>query len=191
MKQLQFVRDDGEDCTTELLEFAQVIGLDVAAPGRYSSILLLQLYVGMKSRRQNPAKVVTEIRALEGTGPASRMKPATAFKGGLLRGLMHKHYATGGVSYLARNIKQEIERHGLPLLKRMVREAKRSGEERYFTEADAYKIARDSTDSYLRRGARQELTGEWLIFARHNRANYYLTIASHQSDECNRSVLAA
>ena len=57
--------DNGDDMTAEMAIFANFIGLDRAAPGRYSILLVLGLFGGIKSNRLNPAKVVHEIEALE------------------------------------------------------------------------------------------------------------------------------
>ena len=178
-----------EDCTAEKLaelqHFARMIGLQAAAPDRYSILLLSQLFGGAVSGHQNPAKVVYEIEAFEGIGPPSRTKRAAPFKLGPLRGLMHKHYLTDGLQAMGRNLKQEMERNGLPLLRRMVRDSARSGEPRYFKPSDAAAISSDAVGGYLRRGSRQELTGDWLIYARFHRKNYYLCVAKHDTDQAH------
>lgn len=49
-----------------LLAELESIGLERAAPGRVSALLLLQLYAGATSGKLNPAKVIQEIASLEG-----------------------------------------------------------------------------------------------------------------------------
>jgi hypothetical protein len=66
---------DGKDVSAELQDFANGIGLEKAAPDRYSFLLVLGLFGSFKAGVLNPAKVVHEIRALEGIGPPSRLKP--------------------------------------------------------------------------------------------------------------------
>ncbi len=83
---------DGKDRTAEIASFAEVIGLDRAAPNRYSLLLTLSLYAGLKSGHLDPAKVVHEIRALEGVGRPSQLKPPIQNKHPPLKGLWHKHY---------------------------------------------------------------------------------------------------
>jgi hypothetical protein len=56
----------GEDMTGELQGFAEMIGLEAAAPGRYSIALLIGLFGSYKSRTQDPRNVVREIEALAG-----------------------------------------------------------------------------------------------------------------------------
>jgi len=38
-------------------------------------------------------------------------------------------------------------------------------------------------DGYLERGQRRELTGEWIVFAKQDGVNYYLTLGAHGDDE--------
>jgi hypothetical protein len=101
---------NGEDMTAEITNFANIIGLERAAPGRYSILLTLGLFGGFKSGHLNPAKVVHEIRALEGIGNPSRLKPPIQNKYSPLKGLWHKHYLEDGRSafkmrrMLARNV---------------------------------------------------------------------------------------
>lgn len=68
--------------TEDMRRFAETIGLEQAASGRYSVALLLGLFGGFAARVQNPWKVVQEIEALEGIRPLTRTKPAEPFKRG-------------------------------------------------------------------------------------------------------------
>jgi len=43
----------------------------------------------------------------------------------------------------------------------------------------AANIARDVTQLYADRARAQELSGEWIVFAKHEGKNYYLTLAAH------------
>lgn len=70
---------DGNDVTDELAAFADIYGLERAASGRYSLLLLYGLYYWAKAGRLNPARVMEEIEALEGLRQSSRTKPASAF----------------------------------------------------------------------------------------------------------------
>lgn len=175
---------NGNDVSDELRSFAETIGLERAAGGRYSVALLLGLYGGFVSRMQNPWKVVREIEALEGLGPTSTTKPALPFTRKFLSGLMHKHYHADGLRSLAFNLQNEIRRFGIPTFKQRVAEAEAAGEERYMTEEDAKLIAHDATiGSFERRIARGEFTGEWIVYALHEGKNYYLCLARHDSGD--------
>lgn len=171
---------NGQDMTVDLENFVRLIGLDQAAPGRYSMLLVLGLFGGLQSGFLNPAKVINEIKALEGNGRASQLKAPIQNKYPPLKGLWHKHYLAGGLSSMARNLKNGLIKDGLPWLDQLVQDAERSGEERYITEEHAKMIVKDAVhDNWLRRASAAELTGEWIIFAKHDARNYYLALASH------------
>jgi hypothetical protein len=68
VRKFVLTRPDGSDAWPELDAFAGLIGIDRAAPNRVSALLLLQLFAGLKSGNQNPAKVVREIESLENVG---------------------------------------------------------------------------------------------------------------------------
>ena len=105
---------DGNDMTIELLEFANIIGLERAVAGRYSVLLLLELYGGTQSGQMNPAKIIHEIQALEGMRECSRLKPALLFDRKPLQGLWHKHYLVDGLPSMATNLRRAINKYGLP-----------------------------------------------------------------------------
>jgi hypothetical protein len=183
-KEFRAVNQNGEDVTSELRAFAEVIGLERVAAERYSIALLLGLFGGFKSGTQNPAKIIREMEALEGLGAPSRTKTAQPFTGIQLRGLMHKHYLPDGLKSLALNMKNELDRSGIPLLKQKVADAEASGEKRYFTVEDAKWIAYEASHgAMLRRMQRSAITGEWLIYATHKGRNYYLSLGRHDGDD--------
>ncbi|MGH8854634.1 MAG: hypothetical protein ACREWI_10190 [Telluria sp.] len=177
----KLTRDDGTDMNPDLARFAAMTGLERAAPGRVSALLLLQLYAGATSGTLNPAKVIHEITSLEGTGPDSMLKPPTRFeRHPALRGLWHKHYLPDGVASMATNVRRGIREHGIPILRKMVDEAASAGEESYFEASDVAAIADDAVRGTWERLQKQKaFTGEWLIFGIHEGANYYLSLGTH------------
>lgn len=186
-------RSDGSDTTSELLSFAGAIGLESVVAGRYSFLLLLELFGATQSGMLNPAKVVSQIRVLEGVEAARGLKAATPFKHPPLQGLWHQHYLEDGLPSMACNIQKGIDKFGLPWFKQKIADAKASGEERYITEADVVQIAHDAVVSNWERLINSEaLTGEWLIFAKHEGKNYYLSLGKHNSgDNLLRSQIDA
>lgn len=190
----QLTRHDGTDMKPELLRFAAMTGLERAAPGRISTLLLLQLYAGATSGAFNPAKVIREIACLEGGGGRSKLKPPTRFeRHPALRGLWHKHYLQDGIASMALNLRRGIKQHGIPVLKKMVDEAAGTGEQRHFESSHAAAIADDAVrGTWERLQDQQALTGEWIIFGVHNGANYYLSLGTHaEGDEVLRSQIEA
>lgn len=194
LRHWQFTRDDGTDMRPELSRFSAMTGLEHAAPGRVSALLLLQLYAGATAGTLNPAKVIHEIAALEGAGPPSRLKPPTRFeRNPALRGLWHKHYLQDGLASMALNMRRGIRQHGIPILKKMVEDANASGEVRYFEAAHVAAIADDAVRGTWERLQEQHaLTGEWIIFGVHEAANYYLSLGTHtDGDDILRKQIEA
>jgi hypothetical protein len=193
LERFKATHSDGRDATSDLLAFAEAIGLESVISGRYSALLLLGLFGGTQSGMLNPAKVVSQIRVLEGVETGKGLKAATPFKHPPLEGLWHQHYLEGGLPSMARNIRKGIGKFGLPWVKRKVADAKVSGEERYFTAADVAQIAHDAVVSNWERLIdNAALTGEWLLFAKYEGKNYYLCLGKHNSgDDVLRSQIDA
>jgi hypothetical protein len=182
-KEIVVTAANGEDITAMVRGFARFIGLEQAAPGRHSMLLVMALFGGVKSGRLNPAKVVHEIRALEGIGPPSKLKPPIQNKHPPLRGLWHKHYLEDGLSSMAQNILKGLKRYSIPVFQQRIDEAKAAGEDRYVMPEDIEAIATDAVHgNWMRLSAAQALTGEWILFAQHEGQNYYLALATHDKD---------
>jgi hypothetical protein len=172
---------NGEDMMPMVKGFADFIGLEQAAPGRHSLLLVLGLFGGYQSGMLNPAKVVHEIRALEGIGPPSKLKAPVQNKHPPLKGLWHKHYLEDGRRAMAINIKKGLGRFGLPLVQQRANEAAAAGEQRYIMPEDIEAIATDAVlGNWQRLAATQALTGEWIVYAQHEGQNYYLALATHE-----------
>ena len=119
---------DGNDVTAELTAFADISGLQRAAPGRYSLLLLYSLYYWANAGRINPAKVVQEIEALEGRRQFSHTKPASVFERNKpLRGLWHKHYLEDGLPSMAINLRKGMKKYGIPLVEQNGRRCSKVG----------------------------------------------------------------
>lgn len=176
--------NEGNDMSPELASFAEFIGLTSAAPDRYSILLVLQLYAGMKSGHLYPAKVIYEINALEGSGPPSQLKAPILFKHAPLQGLWHKHYLEDGLSSMAKNLQRGLLKFGIPSFVEGVRESQATGIERQMT-ADNVKAVVDDVvrGNWLRLGSSASLTGEWIIYADHDSKKYYLCLGKHQKSE--------
>lgn len=174
---------DGEDVTPQFRKFAETIGLEQFAPGRYSTLLLVQLYAATTARLLNPWRVTDEIRALEGHG-TSQTKPAEMLRGPLLRGLWHKHHTIDGLFSMAKNLENALRTYGVPLFEQRAQEAAAASEERFMTPEDINALVHDvTTGNFERRAAAHKMTGEWLVFVPHEGQNYYLSLGRHDNDE--------
>lgn len=172
---------EGLGGTTNLSDYANMIGLERAAPGRYSCLLTLNLLGGDRSEHQSSAKIVREIELLE-SGKLGQLKKPIQNLHPPLKGLWHKHYMQDGMASMAMNVKKGLDQYGMPFFDKKIKEAKDAREERFLTPADVPALVDDIISGNRRRLAeKQSLTGEWLIFAKHEGQNYYLTIATHDS----------
>jgi hypothetical protein len=140
--------------------------------------------------------VADQIGALE-NAPLSRAaptKPAAEFTAGPLKGLWHKHWFQAG--FMIKNLIDENEKSGLGLIHRRLRKhysgVKFDGKP--IDETDVKLLAHAAVFDALdyragnaRRGAKPRLTGEWIVFAKSQGRNIYLTLGSH--DESNEAIL--
>jgi hypothetical protein len=164
---------NGEDMTPELTNFADFIGLERAASNRYSILLVLGLFGSFKSGHLNPAKVIREIEALEGISKPSGLKPPIPFKYPPLKGLWHKHHMEDGLSAVAINIQKGLNRYGMPLFNQRIKESQEAGEERFVTMEDIQPLVNDVVNgNWMRMHNDDALTGEWVIYAKHEEKNY-------------------
>jgi len=156
--------------------------------GRYSGGLVSELVHHMEHRTAHVFSILDEIGDLEGS-PNSRgrnTKPAGPFKGALLAGLWHKHYFQA--SFLPKNIETYWKSGEFPdRIKAILGDLKHLTQQKAGQIAHAYVM-----DGYRERSQSGEITGEWIIFARQNDVNYYLTLGSHtEGDEAIRQRVLA
>lgn len=140
--------------------------------------------------------VLDQIGAME-KAPMTRAvptKPETPFSGPLT-GLWHKHWFQA--SFLVRNLAEEFGQRGMaPVFKRWTEQyGKRGWEGRLVDEEMAKLIAHAVVDDHLEsragsaaKGAQSRLTGEWIIFAKSQGRNIYLTLGAHGED--NSEILS-
>ena len=164
-------------------QLAKLYELDTLIPGRYTSLFVVNLYLLDKVSGINPAQVIEEIRHLEGLAPSQQTKPATEFKGSVLKGLWHKHFLPTLPSAFAHNILNHLGKNGLAnLVGEVFNPAKSSVVTREMINELAHRVVEESI---VDRGAAEKLTGEWIIFAKENGQNYYLCISPHASGDEN------
>jgi hypothetical protein len=184
-RKLKFVAkdQDGNDISDQIsAEFEGIIKaarLEQIAPGRISLLFLLSFWGAFKANRIDPFEVAREIEALE-KGETTGSKPPIQNRHPPLKGLWHKHYMQPDVASLAKNVQHGLKQFGIPYLQQKVRQAKEAGELHYFTVEDVAPIANDAVrGNWQRLRDAERLTGEWIVFAKHQGFNYYLTLATH------------
>lgn len=117
-------------------------------------------------------------------------KPASMFRAGALKGLWHVHWFQA--SELVTNLRNETDRHGEQFIHRFLTEEFGRGGwvGEQMTEELASRLVHAAVEgAFVHRsgGAKRKqsrLTGEWIVFAKMNGRNIYLTLAGHgETDE--------
>ncbi len=134
-----------------------------------------------KQFREGP-DILRELDVLEGLISHSSIKEATQFKRQPLHPFWHRHFSTA--RHLIRNIG---ERWGLgkggnhDLSERIAEEAVAYGDQPDLWQK---RIVHNLVIGGLEdRSAAQRMTGDWIIFAKHEGQNIYLGLAAHQKAE--------
>jgi hypothetical protein len=121
-------------------------------------------------------------------------KAASRFDTGPLEGLWHKHWFQA--SFMPQNLANEMEKHGESLIiKRLIDRYGRDGwGSRTIDKEMVGLLAHASVFGALehrtgnaRRGGKSRLTGEWVVFAKSEGRNIYLTLGGHE--EPNEAIL--
>lgn len=163
----------------DLKGVVEAYGLNRVAPGRFSKLFVLDMLILDQTRAVNPFQIMDEVRALEDSQHWSRTKPAQPFKHSPLKGLWHKHYFSE--RFMAKNIREQL-RGGK--LQRVIEEVFASSSSSTVTEEVVREIShRVTVEPFEARASAGRLTGEWIIFARHQKQNYYLTVTTHNNGD--------
>lgn len=162
----------------ELSSYAEALRLDQYAKGRFSWLIVLELLVLDRTRTVNPFQITSEIQLLEGHDGREGTKPESPFRRKPLIGLWHKHYFTA--RFLPKNILNHIASGQLDASIAEIW----LDEELIDAEKMAGRIAHEVViGSSERRMAERKLTGEWIVYAKHQGSNYYLCMANHRDGD--------
>jgi hypothetical protein len=145
---------------------------------RISFALAVRLFE-MRSSLREQALVIDELDVLEGLRPRLHTKAAEQFKHVPLHPLWHKHFSAP--RHAMRNIGNRWNICGTnqKALDAMVRKVAAD----YGADPDVWQRVlphRFMLDGYTDRATNQRLTGDWIIFGKHDGANYYLDLATHE-----------
>jgi hypothetical protein len=127
----------------------------------------------------DPRAVLHEINCLESPAATAETKPATEFKHPPLKGLWHKHFFSA--HFIPENIVNGLKRGALEKLVDEIFDPNKSS---VVTEAMTTELANRAVHEPLQSRADQgALTGEWIVFAKHNGQNYYLCLNTHEAGD--------
>jgi hypothetical protein len=139
----------------------------VMITGRYSTLLASELDSHIRNRILNSHLITDEIAALEGGPRRSQTKRPAPLRGRWLKGLQHKHFFQP--RYIAKNLENHwTEEHLKEALSEQV--------------PIAQAMHHLVIGGHAARAGAAKLTGEWIVFAKQDGINFYLTLAHHKED---------
>jgi len=123
--------------------------------------------------------VLREIDALEGPDAYSMTKKAEQFSRPPLFPFWHKHFSTPRHLFRNIGIRWGADKSGNRDLTKMIEkaEAKYGHEPELWQKYLAYQFV---MGGYQERAASRRMTGDWIIFAKHEGKNFYLDMATHE-----------
>jgi hypothetical protein len=156
------------------------LGLSVFKEAEFSFLFIAELFNAHTNQIYNTYAILDEIKNIEGLSSRTMTKPASPFDRPPLKGLWHKHHFQA--SFLLQNIGNhwKINRKKQLKLSAMISECIKEEELGNFSDELAAKLSYKFVhEAYASRASENNITGEWIIFAKHNNKNYYLTLSSH------------
>lgn len=167
----------------EISDYASIYGIDTIAPNRYSSLFIMNVVSLHMIQGIEPGHIIEEIRHLEGLRESLKTKPPSEFKGSVLKGLWHKHFYPALPSTIGHNIQNHLGNNGLRRLAEEVFDPRKS---KKVTKEMIHEFSHKLVEGSLeQRGNKEKLTGEWIIYAKHNDKNYYLCVSPHNAEDNN------
>ena len=149
---------------------------------RLSALIQSQILALLNSGSAD--RVVEELAFLEGNG-ITQTKVAREFKK-RLKGFWHKHYSSS--RFIGKNLMNawEMDKESSLKFEKMALEVsavsiKESGVDdlKQFCSNLAMKFV----GGYEKKSNLMKLTGEWIVFKKHEGVNYYLTLANHSEED--------
>jgi len=165
--------------TKQLSIFSNSIDLNNSYKNRVSELFILDLFVYVTILKLNPLDVIDEIENLENGDGNTQTKPATEFKRPPLQGLWHKHFFCE--HFLVQNIQNSLINFNLDALINEIMDPKKS--DIITKELISEFSHRVINEPFEGRANSNNLTGEWIVFAKEGGKNYYLCLNTHKAGD--------
>lgn len=161
-----------------------VAELDRVAPGRYTSTMVNQLvYTPFQGMSLLHEHVIPEIAHLENSNRPSKTGKAKSFKREQMKGLWKKHFYLP--QFFTQNVKNawglSPESRSTSFEDTFARSLKEYNAAP--TEERAAEFSSFIAQSLIDGANARPLTGEYVVFEKHENKNYYLCIARHSDDD--------
>jgi hypothetical protein len=146
---------------------------------RISELMWFDMYVLDAEFGVGPNDILSSVTDLEAGEKSRGVKPATPFGKLPLKGLWHKHFFSA--HFLVNNI---VLGHGKDGLEKLINEVFDAAKSPIVTHEMIKEVAHRAThDPLEKRDAAGKLTGEWIIFIKHDGKNYYLCVNTHAAGD--------
>ena len=180
MEKVSLNRQQLEELASSSVSFS---GLDIS---RFSIVFLAQTIQMNINRVINTHQMMDEIRYLEGLGSKTQTKKAAPFNKEPLKGLMKTHFTDAMFILKNIGIHMGMDSGGGKNLDKLIQEAFDKNTSGVVDDEFISHISNGITFGALKeRAGKQNLTGEWIVFQKHEEKNYYLTLAAHNEGDCN------
>lgn len=179
---------------SELIEWANqsvaFFGLDLS---RVSTVLLAQSYSCGVNRIFDTFDLTHPIKVLEGLSASNSTSCEEQFRHAPLTGLYKKHFTSP--RFLVKNMLNFIRsKQGKRHFNKVWEDATKVSTSEYIDESFTKYIAHHMTfDPIAIKSKSKKMTGEWIVFHKHEGINYYLAIAFHgeSNDKIHERVVLA
>jgi hypothetical protein len=162
-----------------LQDTEEMIALKIVC-GRCSRGFVREIDDHYENRTLHVHIILDEIAALEGVAAAkpSNMQQEKPFDRHPLQGLWHKHFMQP--AYIGKNLENHWTPKRSKRLEQLIRDVP---PDRWAYDFVIEGYSRRAGNAPPSEGLQPALTGEWIVFARHQGLNYYLTLGRHGEDE--------
>lgn len=163
----------------QLSAFATMYKLSDEIQSRIGKLFWLDLYVYFRAFNVHPNNILCEIRDLEKGTPNTETKAAAPFLRKPLKGLYHKHWF--GANFVPGNILNAYNdtRFGEEV-EALLASPKASTDPDGLAKDLANKLTFGALEG---RANNHKLTGQWIVFAKHDQRNYYLCLNTHDAGD--------
>ena len=175
-----FLKDSEVKVTDEQLSaFADMYSLSTEIRGRVSELLWLDLYIFEQEFGVDPNDVLREIKSMECDDSSVQTKPASMFTRKPLKGLWHKHFFSA--HFVPHNISNALKGG---VLEKLVNEVLDPSKSPIITKEMIGELSHRVVHEPIEdRANDNKLTGEWIVFAKHDQKNYYLCLNTHNAGD--------
>lgn len=186
-KKLSLSAQELRDWASESLAFYQI---DLS---RLSTLLLAQAFASEKNGIFSTFDLAAPIKALEGLSKSDGTPPADQFQHPPLSGLYKKHFSSP--RFLVKNLRNFLQSaDGKKLFTKTWDEACSSNESGFIDDKFVGELVQTMTLRPIEiKSQSNRMTGEWIVFHKHNSQNYYLTLAFHgeSNSDIHKKILLA